>query len=86
MKGINLKHQVKAERDLAVAAASIIARYLFLKNMKSLSDEYNIELPKGASKKVIETAQIFSNEYGKNKLRDIAKIHFKTYNEIKDNT
>ena len=86
MKGINLKHQVKAERDLAVAAASIIARYLFLKNMKSLSDEYNIELPKGASKKVIETAQIFSNEFGKNKLRDIAKIHFKTYNEIKDNT
>jgi len=84
MKGINLKHQVKAERDLAVAAASIIARYLFLKNMKSLSDEYKIELPKGASKKVIKKAQAFSNEYGKDKLRDVAKIHFKTYNEIKD--
>lgn len=82
MKGINLKHEVRAEQDLAVAAASIIARHLFVKNLKMLSEKWELELPKGASKKVIASAQDFSEKYGKQKLQEVAKTHFKTFNEI----
>jgi ribonuclease HIII len=82
LKEINLQHKVRAEQDLAVAAASIIARYLFLKNLKTLSEQFDIGFPKGASKKVIQIANEFSSKYKKTKLIEVAKIHFKTYNEV----
>ncbi|MDO9529487.1 MAG: ribonuclease HIII [Syntrophales bacterium] len=82
LKEIKLQHKVRAEQDLAVASASIIARYLFLKNLKELSKKHEIEFPKGASTKVIQVANEFSSKYGKSKLSEVAKIHFKTYNEI----
>jgi ribonuclease HIII len=82
LKKIKLQHRIKAEDDLAVASASIIARYLFLKKMKELSEKYDLELPKGASEKVVKTASEFVAKYGKEKLREVAKIHFKTFQKI----
>lgn len=82
LKNIKLQHRIKAEDDLAVASASIIARYLYIKKMKELSEKYDLELPKGASEKVVKTASEFVAKYGKEKLQEVAKIHFKTFQKI----
>ena len=83
-KGRNIKlHQLtKAERDIAVAAASILARDEFLKRMKQLEDNFGIPLPKGASRKVEETAVEFIMTHGADNLNRIAKMHFKTADKV----
>lgn len=81
-KQIKLEQKVRGEEDIAVAAASILARAEYVNRMKTLSLRYEIELPKGASDKVLTTAKKFSEEYGKQKLKAVAKLHFKTFNQI----
>lgn len=74
----NITFLTKAEdKNLAVAVASIISRYLFLKAMDSLSDELHIPLPKGSSSLVDSIGEEIVNKYGKDKLKDIAKLNFK---------
>lgn len=82
LKNIHLKNRIKAESDVAVATASIIARYHFLKNLDELSEQYGMTFPKGASKKVVTTAKDFAKIFGKETLKEVAKIHFKTYQKI----
>ena len=65
----------KAERDIAVAAASIIARDAFLKGMETLSEKYEICLPRG-SYQVVEAGREFIRMHGDNALGDVAKLHF----------
>ena len=81
-KKINLIQMHKAEQTIAVAAASILARARFLEKLRKISSEYKVELPKGASTRVLETAKIFVSIYGKDALRKVAKIHFKTTKEV----
>ena len=81
-KNINLIQRVRAESDLAVAAASILARDEFVKRIYNLSLEFGISLPKGSTSNVIDTAKEFANKYGKSQLSKVAKIHFKTTKEI----
>ena len=78
-KQIELKQQTKAESDIAVAAASILARAEFVTRIKKLSESIEIPLLKGAGKAVLETAVKIIKENGKDKLNLISKIHFKTY-------
>ena len=75
---INLVQRVRGESDIAVAAASVIARAEFVKRMNELSGKYNMVFPKGASDKVIETAGIYCKTFGKENIDKIAKVHFKT--------
>lgn len=56
-KKLNLIQMHKAEENIAVAAASILARARFLQKLSKLSSEYGVELPKGASINVINTAK-----------------------------
>ena len=77
-KQIELKQQTKAESDIAVAAASILARAEFVTKIKKLGQEININLPKGASKAVLETTVKIIKELGQDKLNILAKTHFKT--------
>ena len=49
---VELQQKVRGEEDLVVAAASILARGAFLDGMQSLSEEYGMEIPKGASAQV----------------------------------
>ncbi len=77
-KKIELEQRHRAEEDIAVAAASILARAEFVKRIEELSQNYEINLPKGASDKVIETGKEFVAKYGKEKLKEVAKVHFKT--------
>lgn len=80
---LKLLHKFKGEEDVAVAAASIIARYLFLKSITDMEKKYKMNFPKGAGKKVKSAAEDFVKVHGKANLRLVSKIHFKTYEEIK---
>jgi ribonuclease HIII len=75
---IELVQRHKAEEDLAVAAASILARDGFVKGLAKLEKQFNLELPKGASSAVDETAKKFVTEQGADNLPKIAKVHFRT--------
>jgi len=73
----------KAEdKCLSVACASIISRYLFLKEMDKLSATLGINLPKGAGPEVDRIGKEIVLKYGESKLRDIAKINFKNTSKI----
>jgi ribonuclease HIII len=81
-KRIKLIQMHKAEQHIAVAAASILARARFLEKLSKLSNEYKIDLPKGASQKVIENGKKFVDMHGKDALGKVAKLHFKTTTEV----
>ncbi|HCX72575.1 MAG TPA: ribonuclease HIII [Candidatus Cloacimonas sp.] len=82
LQQIKVKNVVRAEQDPAVAAASVIARYHFLQNMQMLQKKYQMKLPKGATNNVINAARVFSQKYGKNRLKEVAKINFKTIQKV----
>lgn len=77
-KTIKLEQRIKAEDDIAVAAASIIARAEFIYRMDKLSKQYGIKIPKGASQQVIDQAKLFVEKFGADALENIAKLHFKS--------
>jgi ribonuclease HIII len=77
-KQIQLIQMPKGERDTAVATASILARDRFLSRLERLSQEYEIELPKGASKIVVSIAKKIVEKKGPQELHKVAKIHHKT--------
>ena len=79
---VKLIQRTKAESDVAVAAASILARDSFVARMDKLSQDYGIDLPKGASKKVISVGRLFVEKYGKDRLGEVAKLHFKTSQSV----
>ncbi|HIQ88945.1 TPA: ribonuclease HIII [Candidatus Galligastranaerophilus faecipullorum] len=81
-KTIKLIQQTKAEADTAVAAASVLARAEFVKRISFISSQYEINLPKGASDIVLNQAKKFSERYGREELKNVAKIHFKTYESV----
>ena len=74
--------RTKAESDIAVAAASVIARAVFLRQLKIMGEKYGTAFPKGASNQVISWASDFCKNHGESSLADVAKIHFKTTNNI----
>lgn len=80
---LELVQMHKAESDLAVAAASILARDVFVQRIKELSNEFDLELPKGASAKVDQVGVEFLSKHGINKLGQAAKLHFRTTQKIK---
>jgi len=77
-KSIELIQKPKAEEDLAVAAASILARAEFLTRLYFLSQDIGIELPKGASPLVEEAGVKLVKAKGAQALDKVAKKHFKT--------
>jgi ribonuclease HIII len=81
-KKLKLIQMHKAEQNIAVAAASVLARARFLEKLHRLSDEYKTDLSKGVSRKVIDNAKKFVEMYGKDALQKVAKIHFKTTAEV----
>ncbi|MGC6424939.1 MAG: ribonuclease HIII [Lentimonas sp.] len=77
-KDFKLISRTKAEEDPVVAAASIVARAIYVREMKRLSDELGEELVKGASGKVLEQAKKIVDTKGAEALPSFAKMHFKT--------
>lgn len=69
----------KAEsKSVAVAAASVLARYTYVKAMEKLSTQLGRPIPKGASKTVDQFAAQLIIERGQDCLIDYAKEHFAT--------
>jgi ribonuclease HIII len=79
---IELVQRHKAESDLAVAAASIIARNEFVMRLRRLGKEYGVELPKGASTAVEEAAVQLVTKHGRDALAKVAKMHFRTSQKV----
>ncbi len=75
---IQLEQHPKAEADIAVAAASILARDEFVRRLELLGKTVGRTLPKGAGPMVLECAKALMAQGGVDLLRTIAKLHFKT--------
>ena len=82
----NITFMTKAEdKCLSVACASLISRYIFLKEFDKLSESVGCFLLKGASDKVDKLGIKIAKEYGIDKLSEIAKLNFKNTEKIKQN-
>lgn len=79
---VNLTQRHRAEEDLVVAAASILARLAFLEALAQLSEKYKVEIPKGASAQTIQVGKKLVREYGSEVLEQVGKMHFKTLDAI----
>ncbi|MBE6157051.1 MAG: ribonuclease HIII [Firmicutes bacterium] len=76
-KVMHITFMTKAEdKVFSVACASIISRYIFLRKMDELSDSVHIPLPKGAGANVDKVAKEIVDEFGHDKLYEIAKMNF----------
>jgi ribonuclease HIII len=75
---LQLVQRHKAESDVAVAAASILAREAFIGRLALLGKKLAIELPRGASKEVETVAGLVFAKHGEVELAAVAKMHFRT--------
>ncbi|MGN0018315.1 MAG: ribonuclease HIII [Candidatus Gastranaerophilaceae bacterium] len=81
-RGITLKQMVRAESDIAVAAASVLARATFVQKMAKMEQDFGCKFPKGCSSLVKTAAAEFISMHGSNRLNEVCKTHFKTYKEV----
>ncbi len=81
-RAIQLEQRHKAESDIAVAAASILAREAFVIGLQRMTKEHEIEIPKGASAAVQAAAVELIRKRGPDILLDTAKCHFKTTDSV----
>lgn len=81
-KNLVLRQETKAEKYIAVAAASIVARDEFNKWFFLIKKNQKFDLPKGASTSVEKIAGEIKNKYGMEVLKSIAKLHFKTTKKL----
>ncbi len=75
---IRLEQRVRAESDVAVAAASILARERFVNWMDAAGEASGIKIPLGASGAVQKAAKEIITKHGEEMLPKVAKMHFKT--------
>ena len=76
-RGLELVQRHKAEEDLAVAGASILARDVFVQKMAELSEKVGKTLPKGGGAPVDVAAKELVGEQGEAVLEEVAKVHFR---------
>ena len=81
---INLEERTKAESDIAVAAASILARESFVDWMELASEKLEIDLPYGAGVGIVEAARDFLKNRERGQLSNLCKLHFRTTQLIFD--
>lgn len=77
-KALPLVQRHRAEEDMAVAAASIVARNEYLQRMQRLEKEYGMPLPRGASPAVEAAARALVGHHGSEVLAKVSKLHFRT--------
>jgi ribonuclease HIII len=75
---IELVQRHKAEEDIAVAAASILARNEFVNGIAKLEQQFQFKFPKGASAMVDAAAKEFVEKFGAGELAKVCKLHFRT--------
>lgn len=81
LKGITFITKAE-DKCLSVAVSSLISRYIFIKEIDALGDKYGIFLPKGANYYVEDVGIKLVEKYGKDILKDIAKLNFSNTERI----
>jgi len=81
-KKIKVVQRHRAEADIAVAAASIIARSQFIDWLDKMGREYKMDFPRGCSDITQKVACEFVKKYGEEMLKKVAKLHFKTTGKV----
>lgn len=81
-RDVELVQRHKAESDVAVAAASILARNEFVTRLKRLGDSLGCRLPKGAGPEVETVGKSLVAQHGEEVLNRIAKTHFRNRHRI----
>jgi ribonuclease HIII len=79
---IRIEQRTKAESDIAVAAASILARKAFIDWLERRGKTLGMRLDRGVSATVKETAKKIVETTGAAALREVAKVHFRTAHEV----
>ena len=82
---ITIEQRPRAESDIAVAAASIIAREGFINWLERKGKELGLRLERGVSASVKDGARKLVETNGADVLREVAKVHFRTAHEIAPN-
>ena len=75
---LEVLHAPRAEANLAVAAASIVARAGFLAWFGGAGRRWGMDLPLGASDAVVAAGKRFVAKHGVGPLPEVAKLHFRT--------
>lgn len=73
---MQVRQVVRGERDPSVAAASVLARAVFLERLAQLSERTGVQLPKGAGEATIRAAREVVDTAGRGALGHVAKLHF----------
>ncbi len=79
---IDIQQRPRAESDIAVAAASILAREGFINWLEREGKKLGVRLERGASPAVKEVAKKLVEKGGAESLRQLAKVHFRTAHAI----
>lgn len=82
VKDFDLRMRTKAEEDPVVAAASIVARAEFQRQIVTLSREFGGKLQKGAGPLVKQQGKEIIAKFGARALGNFAKLHFRTAYEV----
>jgi ribonuclease HIII len=82
LERFNLEMRTKAESDPVVAAASIVARAEFVRQMRALSREFGDKLQFGAGALAKAQASLIIEKFGARALGKFAKLHFRTSYEV----
>lgn len=78
-----VRQQPKAESNLAVAAASVLARARFLRTLDELARQAGVAaLPKGGGGQTTACARALAEKYGREALRGYVKLHFANYKRV----
>lgn len=77
-KKLEIEQRHKGESDIAVAAASIMARGRFLLELEAMGKKWSTKFLKGASREVVAAGKEFYKAHGYDALSQVAKISFKT--------
>ena len=86
LSGVPVIQMHRAEADVAVAAASILARDAFLRWIDQAGKALGLTVPKGASSLVIDAGRLLVSRLGADGLKDYAKVSFKTMNKVMGET
>lgn len=79
---IKIQQRTKGESDVAVAAASILAREAFVDWINRASEKGEVSIPLGAGPHVVEAARTMVDKYDRSILEKVSKAHFKTSQQI----
>ena len=75
---LTLEQRTKGESDIAVAAASILARERFINWIDKTSAACGVRLPLGAAAAVVQAGRELVVRHGADALAKTAKLHFRT--------